>query len=94
MKNSASLNFFFLDEGFGTLDKNTIDVVMKSLERLSGGGMSVGIITHVEEVKERLPVRLVVEAAVPRGTRKQSKYKGIIYGGKYTKHMICKVIML
>ena len=65
MKNSASLNFFFLDEGFGTLDKNTIDVVMKSLERLSGGGMSVGIITHVEEVKERLPVRLVVEAAVP-----------------------------
>lgn len=65
MKNSASLNFFFLDEGFGTLDKNTIDVVMKSLERLSGGGMRVGIITHVEEVKERLPVRLVVEAAVP-----------------------------
>ena len=65
MKNSASLNFFFLDEGFGTLDKNTIDVVMKSLERLSGGGMSVGIITHVEEVKERLPVQLVVEAAVP-----------------------------
>ena len=65
MKNSASLNFFFLDEGFGTLDKNTIDVVMKSLERLSGGGMSVGIITHVEEVKERLPVRLVVDAAVP-----------------------------
>ncbi|MBS7220547.1 MAG: SMC family ATPase [Clostridiales bacterium] len=65
MKNSASLNFFFLDEGFGTLDKNTIDVVMKYLERLSGGGMSVGIITHVEEVKERLPVRLVVEAAVP-----------------------------
>lgn len=65
MKNSASLNFFFLDEGFGTLDKNTIDVVMKSLERLSGGGMSVGIITHVEEVKERLPVRLVVEAAGP-----------------------------
>ena len=65
MKNSASLKFFFLDEGFGTLDRNTIDIVMKSLEKLSSGGMSVGLITHVEEVKERLPVRLVVEPAVP-----------------------------
>lgn len=65
MKNSSSLKFFFLDEGFGTLDKNTLDIVMKSLETLCQSGMSVGLITHVEEVKERLPVKLVVERAVP-----------------------------
>lgn len=38
---------------------------MKSLETLCQSGMSVGLITHVEEVKERLPVKLVVERAVP-----------------------------
>lgn len=65
MKNRSSLKFFFLDEGFGTLDKNTLDIVMKSLETLCQSGMSVGLITHVEEVKERLPVKLVVERAVP-----------------------------
>ncbi|MCD8036657.1 MAG: SMC family ATPase [Clostridiales bacterium] len=71
MKNSASLKFFFLDEGFGTLDKNTLDVVMKSLETLCQSGMKVGLITHVEEVKDRLPVRLYVTGAVPgeHGTR-------------------------
>ena len=65
MKNRSSLKFFFLDEGFGTLDKNTLDIVMKSLETLCQSGMSVGLITHVEEVKETLPVKLVVERAVP-----------------------------
>ena len=65
MKNRSSLKFFFLDEGFGTLDKNTLDIVMKSLETLCQSGMSVGLINHVEEVKERLPVKLVVERAVP-----------------------------
>ena len=65
MKNRSSLKFFFLDEGFGTLDKNTLDIVMKSLETLCQSGMSVGLITHVDEVKERLPVKLVVERAVP-----------------------------
>ncbi|MDD5945265.1 MAG: SMC family ATPase [Clostridia bacterium] len=71
MKNSSPLKFFFLDEGFGTLDKSTLDVVMHSLENLTSGGMTVGLITHVEEVKERLPAKLVVEAAVPgeRGSR-------------------------
>ncbi|GFI61421.1 nuclease SbcCD subunit C [Clostridiales bacterium] len=65
MKNRSSLKFFFLDEGFGTLDKNSLDTVMKSLEVLCRTGMTVGLITHVEEVKERLMVKLNVDAAIP-----------------------------
>lgn len=66
MKNSAPLEFFFLDEGFGTLDNNLIDVVMESLERLHNENLNVGIITHIEELKERIPVRLMVIPPEPK----------------------------
>ena len=60
MKNGASLRFFFLDEGFGTLDSELLDVVITSLEKLRDEKLNVGIISHVEELKNRLPVRLLV----------------------------------
>ena len=66
MKNTASLEFFFLDEGFGTLDSNLIDVVMSSLERLYEQRLHVGLISHVEELKERIAMRLIVTAAKPK----------------------------
>lgn len=66
MKNTAPLEFFFLDEGFGTLDSNLIDVVMTSLERLYEQQLHVGLISHVEELKERIPMRLLVTAAKPK----------------------------
>lgn len=71
MKNQAPLEFFFLDEGFGTLDRNLIDVVMTSLERLHEEHLHVGLISHVEELKERIPVHLTVTPASPKvhGTR-------------------------
>ena len=64
LKNSSPLEFFFLDEGFGTLDNNLLDVVMSALERLHSQQLSVGIISHVEELKNRIPVKLIVESAV------------------------------
>ncbi|WP_242946991.1 SbcC/MukB-like Walker B domain-containing protein [Clostridium haemolyticum] len=65
LKGNAPLEFFFLDEGFGTLDTDLLDIVMSSLERLHSDRLSVGIISHVEELKNRVPIKLVVDAASP-----------------------------
>ena len=60
LKGSAPLEFFFLDEGFGSLDSELLDIVMESLEKLHSEKLSVGIISHVEELKNRVPVKLLV----------------------------------
>ncbi|HOQ17665.1 MAG TPA: AAA family ATPase [Defluviitaleaceae bacterium] len=71
LKNASPLEFFFLDEGFGTLDSHLLDLVMSALERLHSQQLSVGIISHVEELKNRIPVKLIVEPAEQgiRGSR-------------------------
>lgn len=60
MKNSAPLEVFFLDEGFGTLDDSLIDTVMDSLEQLREQSICVGVITHVEEIKNRIQSKIIV----------------------------------
>ena len=57
---SAALGALFLDEGFGTLDRVTLDAVTAVLESLTTEGRMVGVITHVPELSARLPARLVV----------------------------------
>jgi exonuclease SbcC len=57
---SARLESLFLDEGFGTLDPDTLDVVATALDELGARGRMVGIVTHVRELAERLPVRFEV----------------------------------
>ncbi|MDT3441101.1 SMC family ATPase [Pseudofrankia sp. BMG5.37] len=62
---AARLDSIFLDEGFGTLDDATLDVVATTLENLAGGGAGgagrmVGIVTHVHALAERVPVRFAV----------------------------------
>lgn len=64
----ARLDSLFLDEGFGTLDPDTLEVVVEAVEQLGGDGRLVGVITHVPELAARMPVRLVVEKS-PRGSR-------------------------
>lgn len=61
----ASLEFFFLDEGFGTLDAETLETVIDALENLRSEKLVVGVISHVEELKQRVPRRLIVTQAVP-----------------------------
>lgn len=63
LKGTAPLELFFLDEGFGTLDDNLLDVVMNSLEKIYSDRLSVGIISHVESIKNRMPVKLIVTPA-------------------------------
>lgn len=68
LKGQSPLEFFFLDEGFGTLDNNLLDTVIDSLERLSTKERVIGLISHVPELKSRITRRLVVEAPVFNGS--------------------------
>lgn len=63
LKGTAPLELFFLDEGFGSLDETLLDIVMGSLEKIHNERLKVGIISHVEAVKSRVPVRLIVSPA-------------------------------
>ena len=66
----ARLDSLFLDEGFGTLDPESLEVVVEAIEQLGGDGRIVGVITHVQELAIRLPARIEVEKS-PRGSRLQ-----------------------
>jgi exonuclease SbcC len=57
---AARLDSIFLDEGFGTLDAETLEVVAATLEALAQGDRMVGVVTHVTELAERVPVRFRV----------------------------------
>jgi exonuclease SbcC len=59
----ALLDTLFVDEGFGTLDAETLDVVMDTLDELRAGGRVVGLVSHVEELRQRIPTRLRVRKA-------------------------------
>ena len=67
LKGRYPLEFFFLDEGFGTLDPDLLEVVVSTLERLRLDHLNIGIISHVPELKNRLPRRLVIEPAEASG---------------------------
>ncbi len=57
---SARLESIFLDEGFGTLDPDTLDTVASAIEEIGARGRMVGLISHVPELAERVPVRFEV----------------------------------
>lgn len=65
LKGQSPLEFFFLDEGFGTLDSELLDTVMDSLEKLGSKERVIGLISHVPALRERMPRRLVVDAPKP-----------------------------
>lgn len=60
------LDTLFIDEGFGSLDDETLELAMRTLDELRQGGRIVGLISHVAAMKEQLAARLEVEAT-PQG---------------------------
>ncbi len=64
----ARLEALFLDEGFGTLDADALDVVATALDELGARGRMVGVVTHVRELADRLPVRFEVRKVAGSAT--------------------------
>ena len=51
----------FLDEGFGTLDSETPDAALNALESLRVSGRTIGVISHIDQLTGRIPVRIDVK---------------------------------
>lgn len=70
----SNQNFFFLDEGFGSLDKDSLSVVFDSLKSLRKENRIVGVISHVEEMQQEIDTHLRVENHEESGSRITSSW--------------------
>ncbi len=61
VSHKTSIDSLFLDEGFGTLDSETLDLALDALDSLNASGKMIGVISHIEAMKERIPVQLKVK---------------------------------
>ena len=65
----SNKNFFFIDEGFGTQDTESVNIVFETLSSLHKENRIVGIISHVDELQERIPLSLSVVKDEEKGSR-------------------------
>jgi exonuclease SbcC len=65
---AAKLESMFLDEGFGTLDADTLDTVASTIEALSARGRMIGLVTHVKDLADRMPVQFRVSKGADTST--------------------------
>ena len=61
VSHKTSIESLFLDEGFGTLDSETLDTALNALDSLNASGKMIGVISHIEAMKERIPVQIKVQ---------------------------------
>ncbi|WP_312985572.1 exonuclease subunit SbcC [Atlantibacter sp.] len=61
VSHKTRIDSLFLDEGFGTLDAETLDIALDALDALNASGKTIGVISHVEAMKERIPVQIKVK---------------------------------
>ena len=64
----VSLETLFIDEGFGTLDADTLQTVMTEIDHLHDGGRTVGIVSHVAELRDQIAERIVVRRVASGGS--------------------------
>lgn len=57
---NTQIKSLFIDEGFGTLDENSLDLAISTLENLQAAGKSIGVISHVKALKERIGAQIQV----------------------------------
>ena len=70
VSHKTQIESLFLDEGFGTLDENTLDIALNALERLNSTGKLIGIISHVSALKERINHQIQVHKGTGAGYSK------------------------
>ena len=73
VSHKTRIDSLFLDEGFGTLDQETLETALSALDSLNASGKMVGIISHVESLKERIPTRIEVIKETGLGYSKLDK---------------------
>lgn len=61
-------NFFFIDEGFGTQDIDSVNIIFETLSSLMRENRIVGIISHIEELKEKIPMALSISKDTEKGS--------------------------
>ncbi len=61
VSHKTSIDSLFLDEGFGTLDADTLEIALNALDTLNASGKMIGIISHVEGLKERIAAQIRVD---------------------------------
>ena len=61
VSHKTSIDSLFLDEGFGTLDSETLEIALDALDNLNASGKMIGVISHIEAMKERIPVQIQVK---------------------------------
>ncbi|WP_337842357.1 AAA family ATPase [Rheinheimera sp.] len=61
VSSKTRIDSLFLDEGFGTLDPDTLDSALAALDQLNASGKQIGVISHVEALKERIAVQIRLE---------------------------------
>ena len=71
-----ALDTLFVDEGFGSLDSETLDIAMSTLDGLRVGGRTVGLISHVDSMKEQIPAKLHVSVSPTGGSRIDQRTSG------------------
>ena len=71
-----TLDTLFIDEGFGSLDGETLDIAMSTLDGLRSGGRTIGLISHVEGMKEQITAKLRI-TVTPRGSSEIEESYGI-----------------
>ncbi len=71
MQGGRGSEMLFIDEGFGTLDQNSLNSVISVLEKLHSQGRKVGIISHVPELEERIEAKILVRKCTGDNTRSE-----------------------
>lgn len=77
VSHKTSIDSLFLDEGFGTLDAETLDLALDTLDNLNASGKTIGVISHIDAMKERIPLQIKVIKKNGLGVSElESQYRG------------------
>ena len=73
VSSKTSIDSLFLDEGFGTLDNDTLEIALDALDNLNASGKMIGVISHVDALKERIAVQIKVKKLSGLGVSRLEK---------------------